>query len=106
MSADKLDSWLEQRLAEPEPYLDDDGFTEAVMARLPAPVSRRRLIWANVVVAVIVSLAVALVFPWASAVALLTSLEAQSWLVLAAGVSGVFTAVILVGGFWGYRRWS
>ncbi|WP_339899672.1 hypothetical protein [uncultured Gilvimarinus sp.] len=106
MSADKLDTWLEQTLAEPEPYLDDDGFTEAVMARLPAPVSRRRLLWANAIVAVVVSLAVALVFPWAAVAALLSGLGAQNWVLLAAAVSGVFTAAILAGGGWAYRRWS
>ncbi|MBB3063431.1 hypothetical protein [Microbulbifer rhizosphaerae] len=35
-----FDTWLGQQLQFSEPYVDDDGFCERVMARLPAP-SRR-----------------------------------------------------------------
>ncbi len=31
------DDWLQRLARDAEPYLDDDGFTDAVMARLPAP---------------------------------------------------------------------
>ncbi|WP_049723099.1 DUF5056 domain-containing protein [Gilvimarinus polysaccharolyticus] len=106
MSADKLDIWLEQTLAEQEPYLDDDGFSAAVMARLPVPVSRRRLLWANVSVAAVVMLLVAWVFPWGNAAAVINDVAAQNWLLLAAAISAVFTAAILAVGYWSYQRYS
>nr|WP_255771381.1 hypothetical protein [Microbulbifer guangxiensis] len=36
----EFDAWLSRELKFDEPYLDDNGFCEQVMARLPAP-SRR-----------------------------------------------------------------
>jgi hypothetical protein len=35
------EDWLDRRLREAAPYIDDNGFTRRVLARLPAP-SRRR----------------------------------------------------------------
>lgn len=36
-----FDTWLRQELQHSEPYIDDDGFCEQVMASLPAPRNRR-----------------------------------------------------------------
>lgn len=36
------DDWLDRILSEDTGYVDDDGFTEAVMRRLPARAPRRR----------------------------------------------------------------
>ncbi|GAA5524464.1 hypothetical protein Maes01_01021 [Microbulbifer aestuariivivens] len=36
----EFDAWLSRELRFDEPYLDDDGFCEQVMAKLPAPSKR------------------------------------------------------------------
>jgi len=47
MSDHRDDSWLDAPLREGEPYIDDDGFTNRVVAHLPPPrraISKRPLI--------------------------------------------------------------
>ena len=42
MEETSQEDWLDRRLREAIPYIDDDGFTKRVMARLPAPQQQLR----------------------------------------------------------------
>lgn len=64
---DDFDTWLSQQLSEAEPYLDDAGFTAAVMAKLPAQpllqTSKPRSRWPVAIAAVLSTLLVMMQFP-------------------------------------------
>lgn len=62
----EFDRWLSQQLQFNEPYLDNDGFCEAVMSRLPAPARRseRRVTRAQYAAVVAASAIVAWQFPF------------------------------------------
>jgi hypothetical protein len=42
MEETSQEDWLDRRLREAAPYIDDDGFTKRVLARLPAPRQQSR----------------------------------------------------------------
>lgn len=42
MDEPREDDWLDRRLREATPYIDDAGFTRLVLAKLPAPRSPQR----------------------------------------------------------------
>ncbi len=104
MTQDKLDHWLEDALTD-EHYLDDDGFTEQVMARLPAPAVNPRkvrlLSWAAGLGAAAVAAAV---FPWSQAAPALTSLSFDAWLSGAVILGGAFTLASLSAGIYTLNR--
>ncbi|UHQ55466.1 hypothetical protein [Microbulbifer sp. YPW16] len=60
-----FDTWLGQQLQFSEPYLDDDGFCDGVMERLPAPTRRsdRRVTRTQYGAVVLASAIVAWQFP-------------------------------------------
>lgn len=62
----EFDAWLSQQLQFSEPYLDDDGFCEQVMAQLPAPsrCSERRATRVQYAAVVAASAIVAWQFPF------------------------------------------
>ena len=41
MAETEQEDWLDRRLREAAPYIDDDGFTRGVLAKLPAPRPQR-----------------------------------------------------------------
>lgn len=71
--ADK--DWLSAALAASEPHLDDDGFTDTVMARLPRhdESPARSHDWIIVAAAAVGSAVVAVQFPFAPFLDLITS---------------------------------
>ncbi len=86
MNPDKFDTWLQQTLHESDDYLPDNGFTEGVMAALPAPpaVSERRerlLTWAVGAAAATVA---ALPLPWGNIMAAVQTTDTQTWMLVAA----------------------
>lgn len=62
-----FDTWLSQQLGEAESYLDDAGFTAAVMAKLPPQpllqTSKTRSRWPVAIAAVLSTLLVLWLFP-------------------------------------------
>lgn len=103
MKSDKFDEWLDDVLAE-EMYLDDDGFTESVMARLPkAELSERRVKGWNWLAGGLATAVVAVAFPWAQLSAQLVGLSAETWLMTAAVTAGLFTVAAIGGGVWSAR---
>ncbi|MCP8899690.1 DUF5056 domain-containing protein [Gilvimarinus xylanilyticus] len=101
---DKLDHWLEDALTD-ETYLDDDGFTERVMARLPDPAVNphrvRLLSWAAGLSAATVAAAV---FPWSKAAPALTALSVDALLSGAVILGGAFTLAALSAGLYTLNR--
>jgi hypothetical protein len=43
------EDWLDQRLREAAPYIDDEGFTAQVLQQLPQPRQRRELLRAGII---------------------------------------------------------
>ena len=48
MNSSDKDAWLDQLLSADDDYLHDNGFTDKVMAQLPA--KRRKLVWLEPVI--------------------------------------------------------
>jgi hypothetical protein len=48
------DNWLDRRLREAAPYIDDNGFTRRVLASLPAPKPRRE--WLRTIILIGITL--------------------------------------------------
>lgn len=87
MNDQEFELWLQSELSNPEPYIADDGFTEQLMAQLPAA-PRRKLSRPNVLVmlAALVSTAIVIaVLPVQSMLQSFASLFVQpsaNWLSL------------------------
>lgn len=66
-----FDAWLGQQLQFSEPYLDDDGFCDQVMERLPAPTARseRRVTRTQYAAVAVASAIVAWQFPFGEVLA-------------------------------------
>jgi hypothetical protein len=45
----KREDWLDQKLREAAPYIDDDGFTARVLQQLPRPRPRRDLLRVGII---------------------------------------------------------
>ncbi|MDO3384664.1 hypothetical protein QWI17_02305 [Gilvimarinus sp. SDUM040013] len=103
MSSDKFDQWLDDVLAE-EMYLDDDGFTESVMARLPqTQLSERRIRTWNWLAGTLATAVVAAFFPWAQVTGVVTGLSTETWMIIATATGALFTAAAIGGGVWSER---
>jgi hypothetical protein len=50
MSEANHDDWLDQKLRDAVPYIDDDGFTVRVLQKLPAPRRRRQSLRAVILI--------------------------------------------------------
>src|ERR1700724_399794 len=44
MSAEIQDDWLDRKLQEAAPYIEDDGFTARVLRQLPQPIRRHEFL--------------------------------------------------------------
>lgn len=103
MSKDNLDDWLDDLLAE-EVYLEDNGFTDAVMARLPkANMSERRVKLCNWLAGCVASVFVAAFFPWGKTATVITGLNSEAWLIAVSVIGVVFTVISVTAGIWSER---
>ena len=104
-SPDKLDNWLETALTEHDDYLDDNGFTERVMAALPPePVLSERKVrlwtWGGGVAAAALA---ALPFPWAEFATALQSTDSTTWILVTAVPAMLISVAALAWGFVSFR---
>lgn len=103
MNRDKQDDWLDDLLAE-EIYLEDNGFTDAVMARLPkSRLSDRRIKFYNWLAGCVASGIFAGFFPWEKITTLIAGLNAETWLMTASVTGAAFTALAVAAGIWSER---
>lgn len=99
-----FDTWLSQQLQFSEPYVDDDGFCERVMARLPAPSRRseRRATRVQYAAVMAASAIVAWQFPFDQ---VLTQAAQQSISLYSLVGLGVLTSLVaMAGGILAARR--
>ncbi|HEY7884601.1 MAG TPA: hypothetical protein VIC08_06585 [Cellvibrionaceae bacterium] len=98
MNPDKFDNWLQQALADSDDYLDDNGFTEQVMAALPAEptVSERKVTVLSWVVGIATAAVAAVPLPWAE---LLTALQNPMLLLTISAVPALLISVTTL--LWG-----
>lgn len=96
---DPFDRWLQQELQNQEPYLVDNGFTDALLAKLPekpllakSPKTDNRLVYAATVIG---SAIVANLFPVEATVSALlsTSVQMSQLVMIGAVASAIATAV-------------
>ncbi|GAB2883913.1 hypothetical protein ACCI51_15585 [Microbulbifer echini] len=100
----QFDAWLAEQLQFDEPYLDDDGFCENVMAKLPAPSqqSERRASRFQYVAVLAASGIVAWQFPFGE---VLSEAARQSIsLYSLVGVGMLSSLVVMAGGIFAARR--
>ncbi|MEX2963124.1 hypothetical protein [Microbulbifer sp. TYP-18] len=99
-----FDRWLGQQLQFNEPYLENDGFCEAVMSQLPSPVWRRerrvtRMQYGAVLVA---SAIVAWQFPFEEVLGEAARQSVSLYGLVGAGI--VASLVVMAGGIVAARR--
>jgi len=94
MNPDKFDNWLQQALVESEDYLADNGFTERVMAALPAEptVSERKVTVLSWVVGIIAAIVAALPLPWPEMLATLQTADTMI-LIMASTIPALLISV-------------
>nr|WP_255775383.1 DUF5056 domain-containing protein [Microbulbifer sediminum] len=99
-----FDAWLGQQLQFSEPYLDDDGFCDGVMERLPAPTRRseKRVTHTQYAAVVLASAIVAWQFPFAEVVSQAASQSISLYSLLGLGVLSSVAAMF--GGIVAARR--
>ncbi|BBM02926.1 hypothetical protein [Microbulbifer sp. GL-2] len=100
----QFDAWLSEQLQFDEPYLDDDGFCESVMAKLPAPSqqSERRASRFQYIAVLAASGIVAWQFPFGE---VLSEAAHQSIsLYSLVGVGMLSSLVVMAGGIFAARR--
>ncbi|HXY61135.1 MAG TPA: hypothetical protein VEH26_05985 [Chthoniobacterales bacterium] len=51
MSVEIQDDWLDRKLQEAAPYIEDDGFTARILQQLPAPMRRMEFLRSFILVA-------------------------------------------------------
>ena len=51
MSVEIQDDWLDRKLQEAAPYIEDDGFTARILQQLPAPMQRMEFLRSFILVA-------------------------------------------------------
>ncbi|WP_346836650.1 hypothetical protein [Microbulbifer sp. SAOS-129_SWC] len=99
-----FDAWLGQQLQFSEPYLDNDGFCEQVMAQLPAPSRRseRRATRVQYAAVVVASAIVACLFPFDKVLTEAAQQTISLYSLIGMGMLG--SLVVMTGGIVAARR--
>ncbi|HEY7883313.1 MAG TPA: hypothetical protein VIC08_00015 [Cellvibrionaceae bacterium] len=105
MNPDKFDNWLQQAMNDDEQYLIDNGFTERVMAALPAEptVSERKvtaLSWMGGIAAAAVA---AVPLPWAELISIVQNLDPMLLLTVSAVPALLISVATLLWGAMNFR---
>ncbi len=102
----ELDAWLTQTLQGQSDYIDDAGFTDGVMGRLPASPTRRygALLWVVLVAALVGLLGLLLIPAEVWAYALTANLLAVSLTTLIQGGLMVMAALMVGAAYWVWQE--
>jgi len=102
----ELDAWLAQTLRSRSDYIDDAGFTDGVMDRLPAGRSRRlvQLLWVLLAVSLAGLLGLMLIPVHAWAYGLAANLLAVSMTTLLQGGLLVSAALVVGAAYWVWQE--
>lgn len=101
----ELDLWLTQTLQRNGDYIEDSGFTDRVMQRLPSPASRRWLSILGVLLSACFAGVLALTLipaqAWVEAVLVMSTTHFEAWMTFSPVtmmlMGGLATSVLVVG---------
>ena len=89
-----FDAFLRQSLHNQSPYIADEGFSEAVVAKLP---KRRVMPWANAIAAFLIAVIVVSLVPWMAVITTVSAAAINLNLSTLLVVGGGLTCATFVG---------